>query len=170
MKKKDNSPDTEKRLRSYQKATLFLFYPFLLDFMSNALGSFVEDYDFCLSFASTRSLMLFFRDTSLSGSVSFSLFLGNAISFLLLLFSIFLTLKAAKGKRYPLFIALSLFLLDFFYNAFLYLPSISFHMSLFSYILSLSMHAVFVFLASHLLWKYDKLSGLLKEERKEGKN
>ena len=112
MKKKDNSPDTEKRLRSYQKATLFLFYPFLLDFMSNALGSFVEDYDFCLSFASTRSLMLFFRDTSLSGSVSFSLFLGNALSFLLLLFSIFLTLKAAKGKRYPLFIALSLFLLD----------------------------------------------------------
>lgn len=168
--KKDKPLNAERRLRSYQKATLFLFYPFLLDFMSNALGSFVEDYDFCLSFASTRSLMLFLRGTSLSGSVSFSLFLGNALSFVLLLFSIFLTLKAAKGKKYPIFIALSLFVLDMGYNAFLYMPGILFRMSLVSYILSLLLHTLFVFLASHLLWKYDKLSGLLKEERKEGKN
>ena len=35
--KEKNEKTSEMELRSYQKATLFLFYPFLIDFMSNAL-------------------------------------------------------------------------------------------------------------------------------------
>lgn len=166
--KEKKTPTSEMKLRSYQKATLFLFYPFLVDFMSNVLGSFTEGYDFCLSFSSLRTFMLFLRETPLSGSVSFSLFLGVSLSFVLLILSLVLTLKAAKGKKYPIYIVLSLLLVDFLDNIFQYFSFVPFSMSLGSYVISLLMHAVFVFLVSLLLWKYDKLSGLLAKERKEG--
>lgn len=157
------------KLRSYQKATLFLFYPFLIDFMSNVLGSFTEGYDFCLSFSSLRTFMLFLRETPLSGSVSFSLFLGVSLSFVFLILSLFLTLKAAKGKKYPIYIVLSFLGADSLFNIFLCFSFAPYPMSLSSCIISLLIHAVFVFLVSLLLWKYDKLSGLLTKERKEGK-
>ncbi len=167
--KEKNEKTSEMELRSYQKATLFLFYPFLIDFMSNVLGSFTKGYDFCLSFGSLGCLMRFLRETPLFGSSSFSLFLGVSLSFILLLCSLFLTLKAAKGKKYPIYIVLVLLGSDFLYTSSLYFSFMPYPMPLISFIISFSIHAVFVFLVSLLLWKYDKLNGLLAKERKERK-
>lgn len=167
MKEKEKEKDNDAKLRSYQKATLFLFYPFLLSFMSDVIGSFGEGYDYALSFGFDRWLLLFLREEMLLGSEPFSIFLGCFLSFLFLLASIFLSLKAARGKKYPIVVVFVFFAMNLLFVSLGILPSFPFSMKLPTYLLSLAIHAIFLSLCSLLWFKYDRLSSILKEEAQE---
>lgn len=163
--RKETGSDT--KLRSYQKATLFLFYPFLLSFMSDVIGSFGEGYDYALSFGFDRWLLLFLREKELLGSEPLSIFFGCFLSFLLLLASIFLSLKAARGKKYPIVVVFVYFAMNLLLVSFGVLSFFPFPMGLTTYILSLVIHAIFLSLCSLLWFKYDRLNSILKEEAQE---
>lgn len=167
MKGMRKEKDTDAKLRSYQKATLFLFYPFLLSFMSDVIGSFGEGYDYALSFGFDRWLLLFFREKSLLGSEPLSIFLGCFLSFLFLLVSIYLSLKAARGKKYPIVVVFVYFAMNLLLVSLGMLSSFPFPMGLPTYILSFVLHAIFLSLCSLLWLKYDRLSSILKEEAQE---
>ena len=161
--KKEKSVDSE--LRSYQKATLFLFYPYLLSFMSSFIGFYNTQYDYPLALGAVRLISCFFRDNPVDGNAALSVFflivINLAVSGIGLLFS----LKAAKGKLWALVAASALYLADFVYSALLINQNLLYPVGNITYIILMAVHAIWCLSYIYLFYKYAKLTRLLKNEK-----
>jgi len=153
----------DKALAAYQKSALGLFYPALISFFATSFG-------FSLSimggFALSGSYVLstYLSANPVAGSSGFSTAINIGSAALIVVFFAFLTIKAAKGKFYPLPLAFAFYGVDFIYTIALYFPIYG-QMGLTNWVISFVLHLVFLALFSLCAFKYAKLSRLLKKSR-----
>jgi len=153
----------DKALAAYQKSALGLFYPALISFFAIAFGFSLSIMGgFALS--GNYVLALFLSANPVAGNGGFSTAISIVAAALVVVFFAFLTIKAAKGKFYPLPLAFACYLADFVYTIALYFPIYG-QMSLSNWVISLVLHLVFLSLFSLTAVKYAKLSRLLKKSR-----
>jgi hypothetical protein len=155
---KEKSPDTfERQLRNYQRLTLTLFYPPLLSIFACISGYFISNYEYYLTYASTRFLMVALVESN-RGAFSFPYFVPALYSLALVGLYAFLTLQSAKGKLYPLIVGSVLYLADAIYASLLYGTSFYGQMSLGVYVAQVLLHLAFLVLYGFAIAKYAKLS------------
>ncbi|MCH3908778.1 MAG: hypothetical protein LKF75_01085 [Bacilli bacterium] len=160
-----NSSMFDKTLALYQKLCLFLLYPPLISMVTCFIGSFNDGYDYYLSLASERSLMMFLRENPIGSNVSMSMLLGDVVSIIVLALFVVLTIYASKGKVYCLAIGAALYLADTVYLCFLCGSSLPYSMEAGSWGLQFALHVIFFLLYVASFFVYGKLLRLLKENR-----
>jgi hypothetical protein len=156
MSPANNTTDFERRLRSYQRLTLTLFYPALMSLFACASGYFIANYEYYFTYATERFLMVALVDSN-RGVYSFNYFIPALFAIAMAGIYVFLTLQSAKGKFWPLVVGSLLYLADGIYASMLYGTSLYGQMSLGVYITQLLLHLSFLVLYGFAVVKYVKL-------------
>lgn len=152
----DKGTPFERNLQSYQRYTLTLFYPPLLSFFAACSGYFIANYDYFLSYAFQRFLMLSLVESD-RGAFSAVYFVPLLVALAILGLFLFLTLMAAKGKFWALAVGSLLYLADSVYAFLGIVPSVFGTMSLPVYLVQVFLHLAFLVLYGFAIGKYAKL-------------
>jgi len=160
---KESLESFDKALVAYQKSALGLFYPALISFFAIAFG-FSLSIMGGFSLSGSYTLAFYLSANPIGGNSILSTALSIGVGAVIAVFFGFLTMRAAKGKFYPLPVAFALYLADFAYTIALYFPIYG-QMSLSNWVISIVLHLVFLSLFSLTAVKYAKLSRFLKKSR-----
>ncbi len=162
MKKDEAMAILGKGLAFYQKSLIFTLIAPVVGVLSAILAFLWAEYDLSFSWNIARTITLLAYESDGFSYGAVAVISSLAIAIVILLFSCFCLLKAAKGQIRFLIASFSLYALDFIYGLFLLLPMQG-SVSLTTYIIALVFHLIaFVpYIASFVIFRR------LKKKEKE---